>query len=59
MKRSKRDVKESFFDHLATLSNEYQIIIFDNEVPLADLKNITYHHFTGNQELERTGFILN
>ncbi|MGR6761290.1 hypothetical protein ACU1JV_05455 [Paenibacillus sp. T2-29] len=55
----KTSVKELFFKHLATLSNECQIIIFDNEVPPSDLENITYHHFTGNKEIERTGFIPN
>ena len=54
-----KGVKESFFNSLSILSNKYQIIIFDNEVPPANLKNITYHHFTGNHEIERTGFIPN
>lgn len=55
----KSSVKDSFFEHLSTLSKEYQIIIFDNEVPPKGLKNITYHHFTGNKEIDRTGFIPN
>jgi hypothetical protein len=54
-----KSVKDSFFYDLASISNEYQIIVFDNEVPPNDLKNITYHHFTGNIEIERTGFIPN
>lgn len=54
-----KSIKSSFFYDLAAMSNEYQIIIFDNEVPPSDLKGITYHHFTGNMEIERTGFIPN
>jgi hypothetical protein len=52
-------VKESFFNYLTTYSNRNQIIIFDNELPPNDLEDITYHHFTGNKEIERTGFIPN
>ncbi|MFF2093332.1 hypothetical protein [Paenibacillus sp. NPDC058174] len=52
-------VKESFFKHLAKYSNKYQVIILDNELPPSDLKDITYHHLTGNKEIERTGFIPN
>ncbi|MGZ7444256.1 hypothetical protein [Paenibacillus sp. TH7-28] len=52
-------VKESFFEQLAIYSNGFQIIIFDNEIPPDSLKGITYHHFTGNKEIERTGFIPN
>ena len=54
-----KSIKESFFRNLATVRDECQIIIFDNELPPNDLKNITYHHFTGNPDIDRTGFIPN
>lgn len=54
-----KSVKDSFFYNLSKQSNDYQIIVFDNEVPPDDLNDITYHHFTGNTEIERTGFIPN
>lgn len=54
-----KSVKDSFFYNLAQQSKDCQIIIFDNEVPPDDLNGITYHHFTGNAEIERTGFIPN
>lgn len=52
-----KSVKDSFYYSLAKNANDYQIIIFDNEVPPKDLTGITYHHFTGNPEMDRTGFI--
>ena len=52
-------VKESFFKQLEKYSKKYQVIIFDNELPPSDLKDITYHHLTGNKEIERSGFIPN
>lgn len=54
-----KSVKDLFYMDLAKISQNYQIIIFDNEVPPSDLNGITYHHFTGNPEIERTGFIPN
>ncbi|NFL54177.1 hypothetical protein FDB79_00850 [Clostridium botulinum] len=54
-----KSVKDSFFYNLSKQSNDYQIIVFDNELPPDDLNGITYHHFTGNTEIERTGFIPN
>lgn len=54
-----KSVKDSFFYDLVKQSDDCQIIVFDNEVPPHDLKGITYHHFTGNPEIERTGFIPN
>ncbi|TWH59396.1 hypothetical protein DesLBE_3775 [Desulfitobacterium sp. LBE] len=54
-----KSVKDSFFYSLSRECNDYQIIIFDNELPPNDLTNITYHHFTGNPEIDRTGFIPN
>lgn len=54
-----KSVKDSFYMDLAKISKDCQIIIFDNEVPPSDLSGITYHHFTGNPEIERTGFIPN
>ncbi len=52
-----KGIKEAFFRDLAKVKEEWQIIIFDNELPPADLENITYHHFTGNTEINRAGFI--
>ncbi|OPD38847.1 hypothetical protein AL714_00325 [Clostridium botulinum] len=54
-----KSVKDSFFYNLAKQSDDCQIIVFDNEMPPDDLDGITYHHFTGNPEIERTGFIPN
>ena len=54
-----KNIKELFFRNLAEVKGDCQIIIFDNELPPNDLKNITYHHFTGNPEIERSGFIPN
>lgn len=50
-------IKAQFFYNLASMSKHQQIIIFDNEIPPEDLTDVTYHHFTGNQEIYRTGFI--
>ena len=50
-------IKAHFFYNLASMSKHEQIIIFDNEIPPEDLTDVTYHHFTGNQEIYRTGFI--
>jgi len=52
-----KGIKESFFRDLAKVKEDWQIIIFDNELPPSDLENITYHHFTGNLEINRAGFI--
>jgi len=52
-----KGIKESFFRNLAKVNEEWQIIIFDNELPPSDLENITYHHFTGNADINRAGFI--
>jgi len=54
-----KSVKDSFFNNLAKCSTDCQIIVFDNEVPPEDLCGITYHHFTGNPDIDRTGFIPN
>lgn len=50
-------VKAQFFYNLARVCKQKQIIIFDNEIPPKDISDITYHHFTGNKEIFRTGFI--
>ncbi|WP_154219200.1 hypothetical protein [Clostridium botulinum] len=52
-----KSVKISFFNSVGKVANDSQIIIFDNEVPPDDLTEITYHHFTGNTEIDRRGFI--
>lgn len=50
-------VQNEFFNNLADLSQNFQIIIFDNKDPLLDIQNkITYHHFTRNLEIGRYGF---
>lgn len=54
-----KSVKSSFFNNLAKCSTDCQIIVFDNETPSADLQGITYHHFTGNPNINRSGFIPN
>lgn len=54
-----KGIKESFFRNLAIVQDEWQIIVFDNELPPRNLKNITYHHFSGNPDIDRTGFIPN
>ena len=46
------------YDNLATTCKDYQVIIFENEEPTKDLKNkINYIHFTGNDNVDRQGFI--
>lgn len=50
-------IKTQFFYNLSQINKHEQIIIFDNELPPKDLANITYHHFTGNKDIYRTGFI--
>ena len=52
-----KSVKAQFFYNLAQIGKHKQVIIFDNEIPPKDLSDITYHHFTGNQMIYRTGFI--
>ncbi|MEN6411950.1 MAG: hypothetical protein ABFC84_04170 [Veillonellales bacterium] len=51
------NVKRSFFENLSKINNDCQIIIFDNVVPPKSVSNINYHHFTGNDDIDRTGFI--
>lgn len=50
-------VKSAFFYSLAKTEKNLQIIIFDNEIPPEDISGITYHHFTGNSNIYRTGFV--
>lgn len=50
-------VKAQFFYNLSRICKHKQIIIFDNEIPPENIAGITYHHFTGNKEIFRTGFI--
>lgn len=50
-------VKQAFFKNLSEMSKDYQIIIFDNVAPPANLKDIKYHHFSGNKDIDRMGFI--
>lgn len=50
-------VKLSFFENLSKIADNCQIIIFDNVIPPKSVTNITYHHFTGNDDIDRKGFI--
>lgn len=52
-----KSVKASFFYSLIKMSMGCQIIVFDNETPPEDIAGITYHYFTGNPDINRTGFI--
>lgn len=53
-----KDIKMAVYDNLATTCKDYQVIIFENEEPTKDLKNkINYIHFTGNDNIDRQGFI--
>lgn len=52
-----KSIKAAFFYNLSKIGNDKQIIVFDNEIPPEDLKEITYHHFTGNPDIDRTGFL--
>lgn len=53
-----KDIKMAVYDNLATTRKDYQVIIFENEEPTKDLKNkINYIHFTGNDNVDRQGFI--
>lgn len=52
-----KGIKESFYRNLAIKQSDWQIIVFDNEMPPSDLVDITHHHFTGNYDIDRTGFI--
>lgn len=51
-------VKQSFYKHLSKINKGVQIIILDNVEPNEEIKNsIHYIHFTGNKNIDRTGFI--
>jgi hypothetical protein len=52
-----KSVKSEFFYNLSRIGRDMQIIVFDNEVPPDDIKEIAYHHFTGNPVIDRTGFV--
>lgn len=52
------EVKQSFYTYLSKINKGVQIIILDNVEPNDDIKPfIKHYHFTGNPEIERTGFI--
>jgi len=51
-------VKKLFYEHLSTMNIGVQIIIFDNVEPNEEIKEkINYQHFSGNQNIKRSGFI--
>jgi hypothetical protein len=51
-------VKQAFYKHLSKLDKGVQIIILDNAEPNEETQNnINYIHFTGNKNIDRTGFI--
>lgn len=53
-----KNIKMAVYEQLATFAKEYQIIIFENEEPAEELKsNINYIHFSGNSNVDRSGFI--
>jgi len=52
-----KDIQESFFEYLSTISDDRQIIIFDNKIP--DIKYIdkfSYIEFSKNDSSLRKGF---
>ncbi|WP_340202003.1 hypothetical protein [Ascidiimonas sp. W6] len=52
-----KDMEDSFFSNLSTISADKQIIIFDNKDPKSDVKSkINYIHFTGIKNRGRQGF---
>ena len=51
------DIKQAFYKSLSKIGSECQIIIFDNVIPAESITNIEYHHFTGNDDIDRQGFI--
>ena len=53
-----KDIKMAVYEKLAASCRDYQIIIFENEEPTKELKsNINYIHFSGNDNVDRKGFI--
>jgi hypothetical protein len=51
-------VKNSFFESLSLWSKDMQVIIFENEEPLASVKGkINYQHFSGTEGIGRAAFI--
>lgn len=51
-------VKQAFYNHLSKMEKGIQIIILDNAEPNEETQNnINYIHFTGNKNIDRTGFI--
>ena len=51
------EVKTCFYDTLERISPDRQIIVFENVEPNGAGVEQNMHHFTGNQELFRAGFI--
>ncbi|HII02714.1 TPA: AAA family ATPase [Methanosarcinaceae archaeon] len=50
-------VQEAFYKDLASITDNFQIIVFDNKDPSNELlERINYHHFTRNPNLDRYGF---
>jgi hypothetical protein len=50
-------VQNNFYNSLANISPDFQIIILDNKDPSKDIVDkITYHHFTRNHKFGRYGF---
>lgn len=50
-------IKQAFFRSLSDRSLNYQIIVLDNVDLDKKLENINYCYFTGNEEINRKGFI--
>lgn len=52
-----QSVKQEFYSYLSQCPHDRQIIVFDNEEPSQKLEGIVYHHFSGNSNIGRAGFI--
>ena len=52
-----QSVKQKFYNYLSLMPHDRQIIIFDNEEPFQKLDGIVHHHFSGNSNIGRAGFI--
>lgn len=54
---AKAQVKDAFYNDLATRAAERQIIVFENEEPLPNIAaQINFLHFTGEENMGRKGF---
>jgi hypothetical protein len=55
-----KDMQESFFEYLTTISDNRQIIIFDNKIPeIKYINRFNYIEFSKNNNTLRKGFFYN